>query len=637
MSENFKKLLRLTIPLELLLLIGFLVFYKTHTTDFVNVGVLGFFSGIIFLQACFSGKIFLPKLSGALFIIFLILITLSSHFSSVYELSIVEVVYYLALFFIFIVGVSLSTDKILTELFWKSLFWSSVFVILYYFTDYLRYDFNQMEIRHFAAPLYWHNQMAAYLSFLIPFSFLNFLTKGGIPKILYGLSSTFLIIELLFTYSRAGWLSLLVGFIIVFTLKKDIFIKSNLIKRLSVTVGLVLIISAVLLSPVRTRLISIVDPQTSSSTPALLRSEAAKSAAIMISQYPLVGVGPGTFGQAFVSYQQLPWLFAYDTHNHYLQIAAESGLITAVLFMLFIGSLIRDALTRLSKKTDLPSNIITMTLTISLLTAGFHNFFDVDWNWPVLGVLFSIGAGGIYINSKNSLLEFAKNQKIILSTLAVILLMGSAFLLTVGRITEEGIKSYGIANELSENILQKVLNRFPISYTAPLYLARLAELNDNHAQTNLYYDLAYSSNMYLGEGFFYKSIQSAKMNDFINAEMYIQKAIDIEAFARPEYYEQKARISILKDDENAARATLRDMVYEKFPINQSFLDFRYLYTATGFDKRLGQIYFYYADLLTDNGENDEAKSILYSALTHLDPANKYLLHLKNTLENEKGN
>jgi O-antigen ligase len=102
-----------------------------------------------------------------------------------------------------------------------------------------------------------------------------------------------------------------------------------------------------------------------------------------IKDYPVVGYGPGTFQLINKKYQQLPHASAAYTHNHFLQVGSEMGLLTAVAFILALGSLYWRAF-----KVAFPNfrvNKISFSLDQALFIGAFalliNAFFDFDWSY----------------------------------------------------------------------------------------------------------------------------------------------------------------------------------------------------------------------------------------------------------------
>lgn len=614
-------------------LILFLLFYKNHTTDLTTISISAIFISSAFLQLAASGPIFLPKRTTVLFTSFLIALYISSYFSKIPELSSSETLYYTTLFLLYIVSYNLAREKgnlNKTPFPISIFFWPIVFIISYYFSDYLRYDFASPSMRQFSAPLYWHNQMAAFLTFLIPFSLYHFITAKGFPKILFGLISCLLISAFILTYSRAGWISLGIGILIATFLKRKEIVLTSVHKKLLFTIVVLGVGIFISIPSLRLRALSIFDKQTAVSTPALLRTEAQKVSLRILKDSPLMGVGPGTFGQTYVSYQKTPWLFAYDTHNHYLQVAAESGLIAGALFGLLIIVSIYE-LAVMSKKKD-PVFFYTF---IPILAIAIHNLFDVDWNWPILAVLFWLFIGFLRGRYRNDEIEINKRIQALALFFTILLLICSLYFLILGRLRDEATKSYtALAFDLSSDLFLKEITTFPLSYEALLYLARINSLNGNSGKALTYYQITDKANPFVGEGNYVESLSLAQKGDLTAAIVSIDAALLKEPFARPEYYEQKARLHLLSGDIKGAKNILSDVYENKFPVNQVFLDFRYLYTATGFDKRLAQIYFFYADLLYKEGEKQKAQEVINSALTHLDKNNSHLIDLDAALKKD---
>ena len=62
----------------------------------------------------------------------------------------------------------------------------------------------------------------------------------------------------------------------------------------------------------------------------------------LIRDFPVTGTGAGTFGTAIAVYQTAePGYSIGNAHNHYLQMAAEGGLLVGAPAALSIGALLR--------------------------------------------------------------------------------------------------------------------------------------------------------------------------------------------------------------------------------------------------------------------------------------------------------
>ena len=106
--------------------------------------------------------------------------------------------------------------------------------------------------------------------------------------------------------------------------------------------------------------------------------------------HPLLGVGPGAFGEAYPLYRATPWgLNSLYAHNFVLEFLAERGLVGAGALFLWIGLLLRDAKRGLSRGTG-PG------LFLGLMGFCVYNLFHIGFSFPALYWLFFL-AGGLAV------------------------------------------------------------------------------------------------------------------------------------------------------------------------------------------------------------------------------------------------
>jgi O-antigen ligase len=110
----------------------------------------------------------------------------------------------------------------------------------------------------------------------------------------------------------------------------------------------------------------------------------------MISDYPLVGIGPGTFKTVFTQYQP-PGLRAHFTmaHNDYLHFISETGLLLIPVIIWMIIALYRKGF----KKLKNPSRLVRAT-TLGAMTGItailFHSITDFNLHIPANAILFTV-------------------------------------------------------------------------------------------------------------------------------------------------------------------------------------------------------------------------------------------------------
>ena len=225
------------------------------------------------------------------------------------------------------------------------------------------------------------NILAGYLILIIPIvSSLLFYAPKGSKKALLAFSFITMVICLILTRSRAGWLALVGAMIFLVIIEKR--------KRLAIGLTLVLIVvTSILIPSVRTRLVTIFDLNS------LVNEEriyGAKSALQMIKDYPLTGVGVNNFYHVYPQYQ-LPEAREHliHAHNIFLQIGAEMGLFGLAVFLWLLIKVFKVGWKTLKKiKEGDYLRALVIGLLGSLVAFLVNQQFDYIWVKASLFVFF---------------------------------------------------------------------------------------------------------------------------------------------------------------------------------------------------------------------------------------------------------
>lgn len=219
-----------------------------------------------------------------------------------------------------------------------------------------------------------YNDFAGYL--LIPF----FLSLGLVfekqrtkKRLIYAAVSMLIAVNIIFTCSRAGWLSVLCGFIAalaVFSGKQRGYILS-----IFILCGL----TVWLMPDLRERFMFIFKPGGDSDR---LRIWAAGLK--MFLRHPLVGYGLNTFPRHLVNQIEIYPMYA---HNCYLQILVEAGVIGFLGFCVFTATWLVTSIKYIAKFQD---NIIINSLFCGLVAYSCVIFFDTQLYSLRTAVLFWI-------------------------------------------------------------------------------------------------------------------------------------------------------------------------------------------------------------------------------------------------------
>jgi len=217
-----------------------------------------------------------------------------------------------------------------------------------------------------------YNDFATFLGtgFFITIGFFGYARKLW-QKMFLSLTLSAAFINIFFTFSRGAWFALM-----TVSLLAIIFIKNN--KTKIILLLLLLSFFGVLLSflPFRDRLFMIFQPGGDASRFKIWRLSWA-----MFLESPFFGKGVGTFIAHFP--EQINLNVQY-THNCYLQILTETGLLGFISFFWFLGEVLGREYKRLKENTD----GLSFGLFFGLLTFLTHSFFDTQLFSLKLSILF---------------------------------------------------------------------------------------------------------------------------------------------------------------------------------------------------------------------------------------------------------
>ncbi|MGH9932730.1 MAG: O-antigen ligase family protein, partial [Pyrinomonadaceae bacterium] len=215
------------------------------------------------------------------------------------------------------------------------------------------------------------NDLALHLVTMIPISLALFLgSRGALKKTLYLICSLVLMVGMVVTFSRGGFL----GFVCVIA-----FLVWKVAPRNRVLFGVValtLLMLAVALAPgaYRSRL------ATTSDDSALARTDELKRSILVAARHPLFGVGMDNY----ILYSNTN----KATHNAYTQVAADMGMVAFVLYVWFLVSPFNrlrriEAATRTNKRQP-PVYYLAIGLQASLCGYMVVSFFaSVAYQWYV--------------------------------------------------------------------------------------------------------------------------------------------------------------------------------------------------------------------------------------------------------------
>lgn len=260
--------------------------------------------------------------------------------------------------------------------------------------------FNQpaahMSVRPFFND---HTSFGAALAFLIPVCiWFVYTTRPGLKKLLYLLALLLFTAGIIFSYSRAAWISLFIaaGF--------GLLMLAGIPWRLSIPSFFLILVAVVFMWPSIIQKMNTIDQTSSGNMSEHLQSVANitsddsnlerinrwKSALRMTAERPLTGWGPGTY-----QFRYAPYQYSYDktsistnfgtggnAHSEYLGSLVETGVAGAIIYILLVVFAVGAGLHAWDTIQDRKQRYLALALLCGLLSYTIHgalnNFLDTD-------------------------------------------------------------------------------------------------------------------------------------------------------------------------------------------------------------------------------------------------------------------
>lgn len=288
------------------------------------------------------------------------------------------------------------------------------------------------------------NHLSNYIDLLIPTSlFLLITIENHKKKYLISVCISILFSYLIFSHTRASWLSLVIVFsIILFISYKTIWVQKKFKEINYKHVMLIVFLSVLLINSPGDKLneekrfetlySSLEKSEVISSTS--MRINAYKNAITMFSDNPILGTGLGSFYIAFKPYDKRKQseISTYTKlHNDPLQIILELGLIGGLLvssfiFMIFYRTYKKIIHSSISKN-NLKNNIISTGLLLTLTVSIIHSFIDFPLHLPASSFLLFLFIGLLLSTNKNTKAYQKKIKSFFLLTTIVIFILNINF------------------------------------------------------------------------------------------------------------------------------------------------------------------------------------------------------------------
>lgn len=315
---------------------------------------------------------------------------------------------------------------------YKIYFWIYIiplsFIVIYAFIRLAGYGFQEKPAHWVMQPFFKdHTSYGAILAMYFPFLFL--FTSKRYPNY-YKVFSYILIgvftIGLIFSYTRAAWVSLIAAFILFLIYKYKIKFKVLLLISIPVLLMLVVSWNTILMDLERNNqdssdnLSEHVESISNVSTDAsnLERLNRWSSAWRMFKERPFFGWGPGTYVFQYAPFQLSNEATIISTnagengnaHSEYIGPLAESGILGSLTFILIIILVYYRGSLLYHKLPDGELKNVVLTTLLGLLTYVVHglmnNYLDTDKaSVPFWGFIALIVAIDIYYTKEEELLN----------------------------------------------------------------------------------------------------------------------------------------------------------------------------------------------------------------------------------------
>ncbi len=241
-------------------------------------------------------------------------------------------------------------------------------------TDLLR-GFTMNSAGNFLAIRASFNHFNNFATFLVVLFFINlgsfYDLKKNTAKVFSVCLTLLIMINLFFTYSRGAWLAFFMVCLLLV-----VFIPSRKIKWTFIPMLTFFLCAIIAVPALRERAMFIFQKGGDAQ-----RFRFWGIAINMFKTSPIIGCGLGLFMDNFAKYSQSHPQY---THNCYLQLLAETGILGLGAFLWFIGNVLVTGLKRIRRQLD------TLVLALLAAFAGFlvHAFFDTQLYSLKLSVLF---------------------------------------------------------------------------------------------------------------------------------------------------------------------------------------------------------------------------------------------------------
>ncbi len=337
---------------------------------------------------------------GLLFLIIFISFLRSAYFKHSFR-GLFRIIKYSILYFALVDLFSQNTEQRAKRIFWAIIFiagftfLNGIFQNIFGFDILRQHTVNKLDYLERVNASFVHaNDFGAYIILVLPLTFIFFSRyfpkRSRIIALLICLLGFYCILK---TSSRGAWLGLIIGSIIYFIYYK---------KKFSVVIPLAMVLFITIFPTGLKRLLGIFSFHSGS---ALDRLKLWQGTWDMVKEHPILGFGINTYSQYFPFYKPADYPDIQYSHNSYLQMWSEIGIVGVLTFLALILTVIVLALRNIKKKIEVDKQTGQILLGFTCGYIAFLIQAGLDTNLYSLVLLTNFWVYASYILCLNKYLE----------------------------------------------------------------------------------------------------------------------------------------------------------------------------------------------------------------------------------------
>jgi len=276
------------------------------------------------------------------------------------------------------------------------------------------------------------NLLAGFLAIVIPLAFAAIAVQKRAWRLAAVLAALIMVLAVILTGSRGGWLALLAGVLILFAAAGVALGRARLGLIGASGAVLAAAVLAIALPPLRARLATAFAGQEH-----VFRVLTWRATLRIAAAYPALGSGPGTFEFVFPQYAIAG--FTRMAHQNCLQVLAENGPpgLAAFLWLMALGAVMSA---RALRRGELPDRLTAAACLAGIGASIAHGF--IDYTWFVGGIaatvwlLAGIGAGLSASPAADMAVAVPRSRRVLVAAAAVAAAVALVFVPVCAAIAE---------------------------------------------------------------------------------------------------------------------------------------------------------------------------------------------------------